>query len=68
MQVLATKTGSELKLTKREKALLEDCKAFVELLGKHGDKGMAESAAKVVLGIGNLQFAIDPPSKEDLPY
>lgn len=68
MQVLATKTGSELKLTKREKALLEDCKAFVELLGKHGDKSMAENAVKVVLGIGNLQFAIDPPSKEDLPY
>lgn len=67
MQVLATKTGSELRLTKRERALLDDCKAFVELLGKHGDQGMAQTAAKVVLGLGDLQYALNPDEMEDDP-
>lgn len=57
MQVIATKTGSELKLTKREKSLLEDCKAFAELLGKHGDDSMQEDAAKAVGAINRIQLA-----------
>lgn len=65
MQVLATKTGSELRLTKRERTLLDDCKAFVELLGKHGDQGMAQTAARVVLGLGDLQYQLAPDQVAD---
>lgn len=65
MQIVATKKGTEFKLTKREKALMEDCKAFVEMLGQHGTKHMAETAAKVVLGLGDLQYAVNPDVEDD---
>lgn len=67
MQILATSKGTDIKLTKQERKLLADCEAFVELLGNHVP-ALAENAVKVVRGLGDIQFAIDPPPKEELPY
>lgn len=67
MQVVVGKRGTDIKLTKQERKLLADCEAFVGLLGNH-IPALAENAAKAVRALGDIQFAIDPPPKEDLPY
>lgn len=60
MQILASKTGERVKLTKTEKKLLDDCREFCKLLGKHGSDRTQTHAGGVVAALGLLQFELDP--------